>query len=68
MNSVPTGTVWLLFQFTHPVRGATLAWVTNPYTLRVFQFTHPVRGATEHLIVECDGLTVSIHAPRAGCD
>ena len=34
----------------------------------MFQFTHPVRGATEHLIVECDGLTVSIHAPRAGCD
>ena len=34
----------------------------------MFQFTHPVRGATEieRILSEYD--SVSIHAPRAGCD
>ena len=55
------------FQFTHPGRGATqfcyffVLWLW-------FQFTHPGRGATQ----ESEGvkaiLTVSIHAPREGCD
>ena len=34
-----------LFQFTHPVRGATLECQYHLLT-RTFQFTHPVRGAT----------------------
>ena len=33
------------FQFTHPVRGATVR-AMNKYHSEEFQFTHPVRGAT----------------------
>ena len=56
-----------MFQFTHPVRGAT-GDVDPTAELEQFQFTHPVRGAT--LAQKWDELThfVSIHAPRAGCD
>ena len=34
-----------LFQFTHPVRGAT-SWSSRVPIEAGFQFTHPVRGAT----------------------
>ena len=34
------------FQFTHPVRGATLIGFFDIYRAGMFQFTHPVRGAT----------------------
>ena len=34
-----------MFQFTHPVRGATSTGIRNLRN-RAFQFTHPVRGAT----------------------
>ena len=34
-----------MFQFTHPVRGATTAWLSGSAS-NSFQFTHPVRGAT----------------------
>ena len=34
-----------MFQFTHPVRGATMGGKSYKVT-SVFQFTHPVRGAT----------------------
>ena len=34
-----------MFQFTHPVRGATASWMYPLYPIW-FQFTHPVRGAT----------------------
>ena len=33
-----------------------------------FQFTHPVWGATYLGLLGCGYLTVSIHAPRVGCD
>ena len=33
-----------------------------------FQFTHPVRGATDTITSYDTIHTVSIHAPRAGCD
>ena len=33
-----------------------------------FQFTHPVRGATQRQKITQLNTTVSIHAPRAGCD
>ena len=58
---------WGLFQFTHPGRGATRC---NPSALWLleFQFTHPGRGATVLLIFIFDGVLVSIHAPREGCD
>ena len=56
------------FQFTHPGRGAT-----NTYSLEFdqfvkFQFTHPGRGATALHAQRADGVAVSIHAPREGCD
>ena len=79
-----------LFQFTHPVRGAThnaYRRVSRPRCFNsrtpcgvrlvsarlsasaaVFQFTHPVRGATSLLSSLFTRSTVSIHAPRAGCD
>ena len=58
----------IMFQFTHPGRGATYLL---PHLFRnqdKFQFTHPGRGATDSIFsVRFDG-TVSIHAPREGCD
>ena len=33
-----------------------------------FQFTHPARGATRTVKESRKGRTVSIHAPRTGCD
>ena len=35
---------------------------------RLFQSTHPVRGATSAAAANYEGYTISIHAPRAGCD
>ena len=54
-----------VFQFTHPVRGATKAAPEETREL-LFQFTHPVRGATHNLfeLICCD--PVSIHAPVRG--
>ena len=57
----------LLFQSTHPLRGATYTVYLLILSL-LFQSTHPLRGATGrrprgHL----DG-NISIHAPLAGCD
>ena len=36
--------------------------------IRTFQFTHPGRGATSWPFYDGDGVHVSIHAPREGCD
>ncbi len=55
------------FQFTHPVRGATLMTMQDQNT-PTFQFTHPVRGATAGAEQQGAIFRVSIHAPRAGCD
>ena len=79
------------FQFTHPVRGATHIYPSvtingvgfnsrtpcgvrhgplpaQPYG-ELFQFTHPVRGATTlGSRPAYSAISVSIHAPRAGCD
>ena len=55
------------FQSTHPVWGATL--VRYQYiTASRFQSTHPVWGAT--VLSNQDDLqpSISIHAPRVGCD
>ena len=56
-----------MFQFTHPVWGATIA--NRQLTAsKMFQFTHPVWGATNsQSLVHLVGC-VSIHAPRVGCD
>ena len=56
------------FQFTHPGRGATPSKRDTASTKSSFQFTHPGRGATQAGLVARQTLTVSIHAPREGCD
>ena len=58
----------VIFQSTHPVRGATIAPVIRPIKLFVFQSTHPVRGATFGLNRFMAQIMISIHAPREGCD
>ena len=57
----------IMFQFTHPGRGATCV-LSGLRATWSFQFTHPGRGAT--CFKECHNreYTVSIHAPREGCD
>ena len=40
----------------------------NDLRSRLFQFTHPVWGATGQAPRDDRDRTVSIHAPRAGCD
>ena len=57
----------IMFQFTHPGRGAT----TNSqkrFARVLFQFTHPGRGATLFVAERLIRGIVSIHAPREGCD
>ena len=56
-----------LFQFTHPVWGATKNEKIQRQTSR-FQFTHPVWGATASEGLPQEPSVVSIHAPRVGCD
>ena len=80
----------MLFQSTHPLRGATCSPRVsrrspnyfNPRTpcgvrrcrfprIRKrcrFQSTHPLRGATSLRMSRAPCLTISIHAPLAGCD
>ena len=56
------------FQFTHPGRGATGSTQYDLLQENVFQFTHPGRGATTNSNDNNNNVTVSIHAPREGCD
>ena len=58
----------LVFQSTHPVRGATVTQAVAKTKRAKFQSTHPVRGATVAHAQVHDGLVISIHAPREGCD
>ena len=57
------------FQSTHPARGATCSAV-HPYCLSLlrFQSTHPARGATMEPTRLMVRASISIHAPREGCD
>ena len=57
----------ILFQSTHPLRGATIG-VTSLFTGILFQSTHPLRGATCYYCWLCNCSYISIHAPLAGCD
>ena len=59
--------IHIMFQFTHPVWGAT-PYAVYPRPKEQFQFTHPVRGATARRLYMDKVPMVSIHAPRAGCD
>ena len=56
-----------VFQSTHPVRGATALCGGVPAKI-IFQSTHPVRGATATVRLVVVVTSISIHAPRAGCD
>ena len=56
------------FQSTHPVRGATIWNLCGLAWTEEFQSTHPVRGATIPELAIRPMATISIHAPRAGCD
>ena len=42
--------------------------VLKPLYELAFQSTHPVRGATTALNSAKQAITISIHAPREGCD
>ena len=79
-----------VFQFTHPVWGATqyvdnARYIQDSFNSRTpcgvrlpdkgemlawqkFQFTHPVWGATPNSLLHLPLCSVSIHAPRVGCD
>ena len=41
---------------------------TPTSTYSEFQSTHPARGATAPFLFRCDSPSISIHAPREGCD
>ena len=57
----------LLFQFTHPGKGAT-QFIGESRELIEFQFTHPGKGATFGSTSDHTVTDVSIHAPWEGCD
>ena len=56
------------FQSTHPLRGATRCVWRLSICRGGFQSTHPLRGATEPLPLSTTSISISIHAPLAGCD
>ena len=60
---------WTLrrFQSTHPLRGATQE-MRKSLDIQRFQSTHPLRGATFCSLAYKLGISISIHAPLAGCD
>ena len=58
----------LVFQFTHPGKGATHRHQPNSFPPGKFQFTHPGKGATDLAEVRSEEAAVSIHAPWEGCD
>ena len=55
------------FQSTHPSRGATTR-CSHCFMSLIFQSTHPSRGATSQKDAMEKILSISIHAPLAGCD
>ena len=67
MVEAPPASIALLFQSTHPVRGATALLISSNSSFR-FQSTHPVRGATVTRGTAAVLKLISIHAPREGCD
>ena len=58
----------LEFQSTHPARGATRPGRPPRLVDGIFQSTHPARGATLLASMETELRSISIHAPRKGCD
>ena len=65
MNACCTSTK--LFQSTHPVRGAT-GWA-SPTNKRIWNFNPRTPGGVrQDASINALRLTISIHAPREGCD
>ena len=60
--------LYMPFQSTHPMRGATVLIGYTSLALFEFQSTHPMRGATNAAEDFPRGRGISIHAPHAGCD
>ena len=58
----------VLFQFTHPGKGATFTGDSDFRDVPLFQFTHPGKGATRPSGSTRAPSCVSIHAPWEGCD
>ena len=58
----------IMFQSTHPARGATDRFNAGDTAALQFQSTHPARGATYYKYSKGGHKHVSIHAPREGCD
>ncbi len=56
------------FRSTRPVWGATMSTERRTNGLWSFQSTHPVWGATGPCNSGRAGASISIHAPRVGCD
>ena len=67
MKSAETSIKSLLFQLTHPTRGATFRSVRLNAAER-FQLTHPTRGATPVHMPTLTVLVISTHTPHTGCD
>ena len=58
----------ILFQLTHPMRGATKD-VSFLNVSISFQLTHPIRGATSNVSRKTNAFfVISTHTPHAGCD
>ena len=66
-SGIPDKSSEIVFQFTHPGRGAT-GYSLYRQERSSFQFTHPGRGATRDGRPSHRRARVSIHAPREGCD
>ena len=62
------GLLFLKFQLTHPMRGATILKKLIFSLLKKFQLTHPMRGATIVHRQELCEQVISTHTPHAGCD
>ena len=62
------GKRWLLFQSTHPVRGATYRRLTRRGADDYFNPRTPCGVRRQSLLYSVLSSSISIHAPRAGCD
>ncbi len=65
-TNTPPRTFWI-FQSTHPAWDATDGILLRDVSVK-FQSTHPAWGATGSFIKNPLNATISIHAPRVGCD
>ena len=59
---------WVLFQSTHPVRGATGPGDEVLRFEQVISIHAPREGCDSPTSKACIGSGISIHAPREGCD